>query len=72
MNWGKGVGVGQVVGGVAGVTERGAGSCLRGCDGEGRGGDRGSGEIWWAGSWPSTPHLTSPLEGGRDELGEAV
>ena len=48
MNWGKGVGVGQVVG-VAGVTEgarvpacagmtgRGAGSCLRRNDGEGRG-----------------------------------
>ena len=21
------------------------------------------------GAWPLTPHLTSPLEGGRDELG---
>ena len=24
------------------------------------------------GSWRPTPHLTSPLEGGRDELGKGV
>ena len=26
---------------------------------------------WCAGAWPAPPHLTSPLEGGRDEIGEA-
>ena len=41
----------------AGMTEEG-----RRNDGERRG-------AIGAGSLPSTPHLTSPLEGGRDELG---
>ena len=64
---GKGVGVGWV------------GSCLRRNDGEGRGddgglgvGDRGVARFGGAGSWRSTPHLTSPLKGGRDELGKGV
>ena len=34
-------------------------------------GDWGVGD-WWGGSWRPTPHLTSPLEGGRDELGKGV
>ena len=29
----------------------------------------GARRDWWCGSQRSTPHLTSPLEGGRDELG---
>ena len=31
--------------------------------------DRGAND-WWAWLVASHPHLTSPLEGGRDELGE--
>ena len=33
----------------------------------GRSGTRAAGG---ASAWPLTPHLTSPLEGGRDELGK--
>ena len=52
------------------------GSCLRRNDGEGCGNDE-RGVAWVIGvcavggdgSGLSTPHLTSPLEGGRDELG---
>ena len=36
-------------------------------DVRGRSGARTAGG---AGAWLLTPHLTSPLEGGRDELGE--
>ena len=38
---------------------------------EGRG-DRGVERVVGARARRSTPHLTSPLEGGRDELGEEV
>ena len=34
-------------------------------------GDRGV-QVGGGGSGRSTPHLTSPLEGGRDEFGEGV
>ena len=30
----------------------------------------GLGHDWLCRSWRPTPHLTSPLEGGRDELGK--
>ena len=61
--------------GVVGAWE-GVGSCLRRNDGKGRG--YGEGAAWMdrgqttdgAGSQLPTPHLTSPLKGGRDELGE--
>ncbi len=55
------------------------GSCLRRNDGRGRGDDGGVDALWrggggglagGGGSRPRTPHLTSPLEGGRDELGK--
>ena len=39
--------------------------------GDGRGGvAMGRGTAGGARSLPPTPHLTSPLEGGRDELGK--
>ena len=48
------------------------GSCLRRNDGTGNGvGDRGAHEQWRQFGTP-TPHLTSPLKGGRDELGRAA
>ena len=57
---------GMTIGGAA-MTERG-----RGNDGWGRGndgwGDGGVNVPWWR-LGASTPHLTSPLEGGRDALG---
>ena len=69
MNWGGGGCWGGWVPACAGMTERGV--CDRECG-------RAGGEEWaigvrcdWcAGSWLRTPHLTSPLEGGRDELGK--
>ena len=59
--------------GGAGVTGRGRRSDgrareMRGCDG-GAAWGIGVRRDWWVGSLPFTPHLTSPLEGGRDELG---
>ena len=54
MNWGRGGRGGEVLG-----------SCLRRNDG---GGGGGVSVGWWLLGTP-TPHLTSPLEGGRDELG---
>ena len=68
MNWGRGwvrgLALGAVVpacagmtGGGVGVTERGAVWAIGAC----RAGGGGSGLR--------TPHLASPLEGGRDELG---
>ena len=51
----------------AGMTERGGAGMTEG-EWRGRSG-------WWRAAGgragPPTPHLTSPLEGGRDELGEA-
>ena len=45
----------------------------------GRGNDRGGvgvgerdGRDWWRVLGTLTPHLTSPLKGGRDELGRGV
>ena len=53
------------------------GSCLRRNDGKGRGdeGERlarviGACRAGGGGSLRPTPYLTSPLEGGRDELGK--
>ena len=34
--------------------------------------DRAHGATGGPGSLPRTPHLTSPLEGGRDELGKGM
>ena len=45
------------------------GSCLRRNDGGGAAWAIGVRRDWCGGSRRSTPHLTSPLEGGRDELG---
>ena len=44
----------------------------RGYDGEEAARAIGAGATGGGGSAPLTPHLTSPLEGGRDELGEGV
>ena len=58
------------------------GSCLRGGDGRGVGGvgawvpacagmtEGGRRTAGGGGSGPLTPHLASPLKGGRDELGK--
>ena len=53
------------------------GSCLRRNDGKGRGmTEEEAAWVVWGGSAivrrsrPRTPHLASPLEGGRDELGK--
>ena len=50
------------------------GSCLRRNDGGGRRNEGGgvARTICGVGSVRRTPHLTSPLEGGRDELGEGM
>ena len=62
---GRGVGEGR------GCDGRGCG-----CDGMGCGGGGcaawviGAGTTGGSCSLPPTPHLTSPLEGGRDELGK--
>ena len=49
------------------MTERGAGMTVGGADMA-----EGARATSGGGSRPLTPHLTSPLEGGRDELGEEV
>ena len=57
----------------AGMTEGGAGVAGEGmAKGDGGGGVEDLERDTTAGSdsLPSTPHLTSPLEGGRDELGK--
>ena len=56
-NDGRGAGYGGVEARVGGV--------------EARVGDRGAHEQWRQFGTP-TPHLTSPLKGGRDELGRAA
>ena len=59
----------------AGMTGRGRGNGGKGCgnDGRGRGNDGSGDRRCWKSGWrrrgTPTPHLTSPLEGGRDELG---
>ena len=53
----------------AGMREGGDGSGESDGSGGGAAWAIGAGHDWCAGSLRSTPHLTSPLEGGRDELG---
>ena len=55
--WGRVLG-GWLVPACAGTTERGAARAIE------------AQRDWCAGSRRSTPHLTPPLEGGRDELGK--
>ena len=77
MNWGKGLSVGRVGsclrrndGGGAGMAESvGAAERRHGRSGGARLARR---RDRCAGSWRPTPHLTSPLEGGRDELGKGA
>ena len=60
----------------AGMTEKGGAGMteVRGSGGGGEGGEGGGSVGSSAGgrSLPPTPHLTSPLKGGRDELGRGV